>query len=121
MEKIILSSLSLDDLATRVAETVISLQQNIHHQKEEPRESEFLTILQAAELLNLAKPTIYGLTHKGEIPFIKKGKKLYFRKSDLIEWLNMGRRLTKAERRKEAENSLLHKRKRFNGSTQKNG
>jgi excisionase family DNA binding protein len=111
MEKIILSSLSLDDIASKVAEKVISLQQSNHPQKEETNENEFLTIIQASELLNLAKPTIYGLTHQSKIPFIKKGKKLYFKKSDLFEWLNAGRRLTRSEIEQEADDYLRRNKK----------
>jgi len=113
MENIILSSLSLDDIASQVAEKVYNLQQKKTGQKEETKEAEFLTITQASELLSLAKPTIYTLTSKNEIPFIKKGKKLYFKKSDLIEWLNTGRRLTKSEIEKEADDYLQRKKKRF--------
>lgn len=108
MEKIILSSLSLDDIASQVAEKVYNMQQRNNEQKLEPKGEEYLTISQASELLNLAKPTIYTLTCKHEIPFIKKGKKLYFRKSDLIEWLNSGRKLTRSEIEQEA-NDYLHR------------
>lgn len=111
MENIILSSLSLDDIASQVAERVFNLQQKNNGQKEETKVDEFLTIVQASELLNLAKPTIYTLTCKHEIPFIKKGKKLYFKKSDLIEWLNTGRKLTKSEIEKEADDYLMRNRK----------
>lgn len=47
-----------------------------------------LSITQASELLNLAKATIYQKTAKGEIPFIKKSKRLYFQKSKLLIWLS---------------------------------
>jgi excisionase family DNA binding protein len=103
MEKIILSSLSLEDIASQVAEKIYDLQKRNNEQKAETRDDEFLTIVQASELLNLARPTIYTLTHKSEIPFIKKGKKLYFKKADLHEWLNTGRRLTRNEIKKEAD------------------
>jgi len=49
--------------------------------------SEYLTITEASEYLHLALPTLYGFTSKNEIPFIKKGKKLYFKKVDLDNWL----------------------------------
>jgi excisionase family DNA binding protein len=111
MENIILSSLSLDDIATRVAEKVYNLQQSNNEQKEEPKGDEYLTIVQASELLNLAKPTIYSLTCKHEIPFLKKGKKLYFKKNDLVEWLNSGRKLTRSEIEQEAQEYLVRKRK----------
>lgn len=116
MEKIILSSLSLDDIASQVAEKVYDLQQKNNGQQKETKEDEFLTIAQASELLNLAKPTIYTLTCKNEIPFIKKGKKLYFKKTDLIEWLNTGKRQTKKEIEQEADNYLRRNRKTVNRS-----
>ena len=56
-----------------------------------------LGISEACEFLNLAKQTLYGFTSKNEIPFIKKGKKLYFRKTDLEQWLMEGKQLTKNE------------------------
>ena len=50
----------------------------------------YLNIEQAAELLNLAVQTIYGLVHRKKIPFIKKHKRLYFKESELIKWLEDG-------------------------------
>jgi excisionase family DNA binding protein len=58
---------------------------------------EILTISEASEYLNLAKQTLYGFTSKNEIPFLKRGKKLYFQKGDLDRWLQAGRKLTKDE------------------------
>ena len=48
---------------------------------------EFMGIKQVADLLGLAKPTIYGLVHKRKIPFMKRGKKLYFSKKDVTNWI----------------------------------
>jgi excisionase family DNA binding protein len=52
----------------------------------------FLNLAEASEFLNLASQTIYTLTSKREIPFLKKGKKLYFKEADLIAWLEKGRK-----------------------------
>lgn len=52
------------------------------------------TINEAAQYLNLARQTLYGFTSNRTIPFIKKGKKLYFKKSDLEKWLSDGRKKT---------------------------
>jgi excisionase family DNA binding protein len=60
-------------------------------------EDVFLNVNQAAEFLNLAKQTLYGLTSNRGIPFFKKGKKLYFRESDLKNWLLSGRKATRDE------------------------
>lgn len=47
-----------------------------------------INIEEASRVTNLAVATIYGKKHRGEIPFIKKGGKLYFYRSQLIDWLN---------------------------------
>jgi excisionase family DNA binding protein len=64
-----------------------------------------LSLEDAALFLNLAPQTIYGFTSKRLIPFIKKGKKLYFRKGDLEEWLEEGRKKTESQIRKEIATS----------------
>jgi len=50
----------------------------------------FFNINEAASFLRLATQTIYGFTSKNQIPFLKKGKRLYFKKSDLETWLTTG-------------------------------
>lgn len=69
------------------------------------QEDRFLSVEQAALFLNLAKQTLYGLTSNRGIPFFKKGKKLYFRKSELKNWLLSGRKATKEEIK---QNGLKH-------------
>jgi len=59
--------------------------------------SNLLSIEEACQLLKLAKQTLYGFTSKNLIPFIKRGKKLYFRRSELETWLNEGKRKTNKE------------------------
>ena len=55
------------------------------------------TVPETAEYLNLAIPTIYGLVSRREIPHQKKGKRLYFLKSKIDEWLAEGSRKTITE------------------------
>ena len=71
--------------------------------KSETPKTEFLNLKEAAQYLNLANQTIYGLTSKNEIPFLKRGKKLYFKKSELENWINEGKRKSVAEIKKELE------------------
>ena len=54
----------------------------------------FLDVDQAAAFLGIAKATLYGKCSKLLIPHIKKGKKLYFGQSELIEYLKSGKRKT---------------------------
>ena len=57
----------------------------------------FLDINEAANYLKIARQTLYGFTSQRLIPFIKKGKRIYFRKTDLEDWLLSGRKATKSE------------------------
>ncbi len=50
-----------------------------------------LNVIQASEFLNIAKQTVYGYTHRKQIPFYKPHKKLYFLKSELEVWLRQGK------------------------------
>ena len=51
----------------------------------------------AVEITRLARRTIYKLTHRREIPHRRVGGRLYFRRSELEQWIDAGRRRTVAE------------------------
>lgn len=76
-----------------------SILKALNESRQEAKEDSkhLLTIEQASEFLNLAKQTLYGFTSKNQIPFIKRAKKLYFRKEDLTNWLLKGKYLTQEE------------------------
>lgn len=48
--------------------------------------NKLVTLEEAADFLQLKKSTIYGMTHRKEIPFLKYGSRLRFRLADLSEW-----------------------------------
>jgi excisionase family DNA binding protein len=58
--------------------------------KEETANNEPLTVREAADYLKLSTSTLYGLTSRKEIPFMKRGKRLYFKKEDLRDWIEAG-------------------------------
>lgn len=62
-----------------------------------PAPEQFLDVNEAAGLLRLSIQTIYGLVHKREVPHSKKGNRLYFKKSELQQWMQEGRRKTITE------------------------
>jgi excisionase family DNA binding protein len=66
----------------------------------------------AQEITGLAKPTIYGLVAQSKIPYMKQGKKLYFSKRELTDWIKQGKRKTIADIEAEADSYLSGKRKR---------
>ena len=58
---------------------------------------ELLTIEGAAELLKLSVATIYTKVCKNEIPVNKQGKRLYFYRAELLDWIKSGRIKTTLE------------------------
>lgn len=76
---------------------------------------ELLTISAAAKFLNLSVPTLYGKVSRKEIPVNKQGKRLYFYKAELANWIKAGRKKTMSEIRQEADNYLSSKRKSSHG------
>jgi len=113
----LITTLSLPDLKDLVRESVKealeetqSLQSSCS--KQEETQDQILTIQEAAEFLRLAVPTIYGLTSRKQITFFKRGKKLYFRKPDLLQWIENGKRSSKADIDRMADNYLNNNFKR---------
>jgi excisionase family DNA binding protein len=65
-----------------------------------------LSIKEASQLLNVAVPTIYHYTSQRQIPFFKRGKRLYFSKDALMEWVKEGKVKTVTEIELEANTYL---------------
>jgi excisionase family DNA binding protein len=64
---------------------------------------DLLTIEGAAKLLNLSVATIYTKVCKNEIPVNKQGKRLYFYRTELMDWIKSGRIKTITEIQHEVE------------------
>jgi len=109
METVFLS-LTKSDFQNLLAETVnLCLQHNQSTNSPQQPTDELLTVQDAAQFLRLSVPTIYGLIHKGEIPVMKRSKRCYFSKVELINYLKQGRKKTLAETASEAEAYLKKK------------
>ncbi|HEU4790335.1 MAG TPA: helix-turn-helix domain-containing protein [Flavobacterium sp.] len=72
-------------------------------------EEELLTIDGASRLLNLSVSTIYTKVCKNEIPVNKQGKRLYFYRTELLNWIKSGRVKTITEIQKETEEKFNSK------------
>jgi excisionase family DNA binding protein len=70
-------------------------------------QSTLINIQEAAALLNLAVATIYEKTSEKLIPHYKHGKKIMFKKSELLAWVESRRVKTIHEIRKEAADQIL--------------
>ena len=84
----------------------------------EPTEhsDKLLTIQQAAEFLNLAVPTLYSKVSKGELPVMKRSKRLYFSRIQLMDYIKEGRKKTLAEIASEADQYLITKKRLQHGN-----
>ena len=71
--------------------------------------TEVLNLNQAAEYVSLSKSAIYIKTSERNIPHFKKGKKLYFKKSELDLWLTSMKISTKDEIDQAATDYLIRK------------
>lgn len=58
---------------------------------------EFLRIDEACDFIKTPKNTVYKLVEDRDIPHIKRGKILLFRKDKLVEWLDAKKVLTVKE------------------------
>jgi excisionase family DNA binding protein len=84
-------------------------------EKSEPTNTtdELLTIQQAGEFLKLSVATLYGYVQRAEIPVSKRGKRLYFSRQELTDWIKAGRKKTVEELQTDPEKNL---RKRKGGN-----
>ncbi|MGI6291776.1 MAG: helix-turn-helix domain-containing protein [Bacteroidales bacterium] len=75
---------------------------------------QLLTIQEAAKFLSLTVPTIYSKVNRKELPFMKRGKRLYFSSTELMEYVKAGRKKSNAEIEQEAKAYLLNNKKGLN-------
>lgn len=69
-------------------------------------ESVLINVQEAAALLNLAVATLYEKTSRKQIPHYKHGKKIMFKKSELLAWVEACKVKTLKDIRKEARAHL---------------
>ncbi len=64
-----------------------------------PEDEPMVGITEAARITGLAVNTLYDKTYQRAIPHYKKGKRVYFRVSELVAWIATGRVATQARDR----------------------
>lgn len=74
--------------------------------KVEAEQVDFLDVNGAAEFLKLTVPTVYSKVSRGELPVMKQGKKLYFDRDELANYVKEGRRITNREAEQKAGEHL---------------
>jgi excisionase family DNA binding protein len=66
-------------------------------------DNDLLSINEASILLKLSVATIYSKVCRNEIPVNKQGKRLYFYRTELLDWIKSGRIKTISEIQREVE------------------
>lgn len=114
MNDVLLSPIRLNELETLIQNSVERALKAINPKPGEPsnQTEQLFTIRQASDFLSLAVPTIYSKVSRGEIPFMKRSKRLYFSRTELTNYLKAGRKGTIAESVSEAGQYLINKKKK---------
>jgi excisionase family DNA binding protein len=102
----------ISSISERVTANILKAVQNNNPTTDQPEQ--LLTIQEAAEFLSLTVPTMYSKVSKGELPVMKRSKRLYFSRTELLEYLKDGRKKSYAEIEAEAKAYLLNNKKGLN-------
>jgi len=95
-----LTSEKLPEAVPILTKEVSELKRLLIEKQEQPTTTppeQFLSIQQAAEFLSLSVPTLYSKVSKGELPVMKRSKRLYFSRTELMEYIKEGRKKSNAE------------------------
>lgn len=115
-----METLSFDKLPEAVASLseAVKEMKALLLQKAEPQSEPGnpISIKEVAEITGLTVPTLYGYCQRNEIPYHKKGNRLYFFKSEIIgKWIKTGKQKTIKELQADADNYLSNKKGLNNG------
>lgn len=111
-DKIIVTTITIDELKAIIVGSVTEALQTIQSKPNNP-EPEIMKVAEVAKFFDLSTASIYKKVSDMEIPHIKQGKRLYFRRSELLKYLDQGRRRTKKEITEAVESEpIIHPRKK---------
>jgi excisionase family DNA binding protein len=99
MHDVLLTPIRLNELETLIQHSVEKALKAFSGTQPATDPDRLMNVDEAADFLSLSKSTIYSMTCKGELPVMKtnRGRKLYFSRNDLMEYVKQGRKMTVAE------------------------
>jgi hypothetical protein len=93
MDQTIFTSLKVEDLIGLIADRIMSLLLLKTQEKtNEPQPEDLLSIEDIQKIFNVSKVTVHKWKKKGLIPFYKMNRKVYFKKSEVINSMNHKKR-----------------------------
>ena len=105
---------SIEERLNSIENLILDLKQPNPVEPTTPQD-QLLTIQEASDFLSLTVATLYSKVSKGELPVMKRSKRLYFSRTELLDYLKQGRKKTTTEIDTEAVQYLLNKKKLPNG------
>jgi excisionase family DNA binding protein len=106
-EKKVLSFEQLPQAISDLIDRVVSLEHLLREERlPAAPDNEMLNITEAAAFLRLTKSTIYSKVCRGEIPAFKTGRRLYFDRAELTNWIKSSRKTTNEDIRANAQRFL---------------
>jgi len=93
MSEFLITNVSRQELQNLINEAVTKTMHQYFRELKSPI-SEYFDALGTAAFLGVSLKTLQNYCYTKQIPHIKRGGKLYFRKSDLEQWLSQGYKKT---------------------------
>lgn len=110
MQNVFLTQLSIPEVRQLLREEIKEALAQ-HSPSDQNENKKILNFEEACTYLSISKSHGYKLTSKGLIPHSKRGKRIYFKKSDLETYLLSNKVTTVADLNQEMENYLQNNRK----------
>lgn len=113
MHNVVLSPIDPEKLISSISEQVAAniLKALSANQTSKEQSDQLLTVQETAEFLALAVPTVYSMVSRGELPVMKRSKRLYFSRLELTDYLKAGRKKSNSEIASEASAFLSNRKK----------
>src|SRR5699024_120650 len=93
----VIVTMEKDELVRAISKAVtVALKERKEIQSKDVEFEEIMQTDQLCRYLKIKKAAIYQLTTYKRIPYFKKGKRLFFKKNEIDEWLRNGRKASVA-------------------------
>lgn len=93
LEKIVLTSLSIEDFKNIIRVVLVEFTEELDKQetksKKDIHEEILLNPTEIVKLLRISKVTLQKWMKAGKVPYYRLGRKVYFKESELLDTINL--------------------------------